>query len=163
MAASAYLMQKIRPIAMQVSMDIGDMASAGQETLTDEIQASIDLEGEKPEIHSQIIADTQNVIAKAISSNGGIRNSSVLYVLQQANLELEREIAVLREEGTEMTDEEIRNRRVCMQKDMLTINLMEQLEHIAGYQKGTVSYAEAEKLLREKIEELLMERDKPII
>lgn len=163
MAASAYLMQKIRPIAMQVSMDIGDMASAGQETLTAEIQASIDLEGEKPEIHSQIIADTQNVIAKTISSNGGIRNSSVLYVLQQANLELEREIAVLREEGTEMTDEEIRNRRVCMQKDMLTINLMEQLEHIAGYQKGTVSYAEAEKLLREKIEELLMERDKPII
>ena len=163
MAASAYLMQKICPTAMQVSMDIGDMVSAGQETLPDEIQVSIDSEGEKPEIRSQIIADTQNVIAKSISSNGGIRNSSVLYVLQQANLELEREIAVLREEGTEMTDEEIRNRRVCMQKDMLTINLMEQLEHIAGYQKGTVSYAEAEKLLREKIEELLMERDKPII
>ena len=163
MAASAYLMQKIRPTAMQVSMDIGDMVSAGQETLPDEIQGSIDLEGGKPEIRSQIIADTQNVIAKSISSNGGIKNSSVLYVLQQANLELEREIAVLREEGTEMTDEEIRNRRVCMQKDMLTINLMEQLEHITGYQKGTVTYAEAEKLLREKIEELLMERDKPII
>lgn len=167
MAASAYLMQKIRPAAMQIPMDIGNSYSVGSENLStpDGVNASTasEINYEATDIRAQIVSDVQGVIAGAVSSKGSVKSGSMLQVLQQANLELEREIAVLREEGTLMTDEEIRNRRIHVQKDMLTKELMSQMEYRAGYQKNSESYAEAEKLIRERIEELLTERDKPLV
>lgn len=167
MAASAYLMQKIRPAAMQIPMDMGNSYSVGSENLStlDGVNASTasEINYEATDIRAQIVSDVQGVIAGAVSSKGSVKSGSMLQVLQQANLELEREIAVLREEGTLMTDEEIRNRRIHVQKDMLTKELMSQMEYRAGYQKNSESYAEAEKLIRERIEELLTERDKPLV
>ena len=87
----------------------------------------------------------------------------MLRVLQQANIEVEREIAILREEGTALTEEAIRSKRISVQEDMLTEEFMAQLEYMSGYQKDTEEYAEAEKLIREKIGALLAERDKPLI
>ena len=87
----------------------------------------------------------------------------MLRVLQQANIEIEREIAVLREEGIALTEEAIRSKRIAVQENMLTEEFMAQLEYMAGYQKDTEEYAEAEKLIREKIGVLLAERDKPLI
>ena len=167
MAASAYLMQKIRPAVMQVSADIEDLIVTGSETLpeTEEVSASpeVEIRYETSDIHSKVIVDTQNIIAKAVSSKGSIQSASVLRVMQQANLELERENAVLREEGSVLTEEEIRNRRIHIQKNMLTAELMTQLEHTADYQKDTEVYAEAELLIKERIEEFLTERDKPLM
>lgn len=167
MAASAYLMQKIRPAAMQTPMDMGDSYSVGSENLSTpdgvNVSTASEINYETTDIRAQIVSDVQGVIAGAVSSKGSVKSGSMLQVLQQANLELEREIAVLREEGTIMTDEEIRNRRIHVQKDMLTKELMSQMEYRAGYQKNSESYAEAEKLIRERIEELLTERDKPLV
>lgn len=87
----------------------------------------------------------------------------MLRMLQLANIEIEREIAVLREEGVALTEEAIRNKRISVQENMLTEEFMAQLEYTAGYQKDTEEYVEAEKLIREKIGALLAERDKPMI
>lgn len=173
MAASAYLMQKIRPVAMRIPLDMGDLSQTGQEILPVDDRASdganipqtseISYETTDTDIRAQVISDAQRVITRAVSAKGHIRNSSMLYVMQQANLNLEREIAVLREEGTVLTDEEIRTRRIHVQENMLTSELMAQLEHTAGYQKDTEAYAEAEKLIKERIGAMLTERDKPLI
>ena len=115
------------------------------------------------DIRAQIVSDTQNVITRAISLKGNAKSGSLLRVLQQANIEFEREIAVLREEGTVLTEDTIRNKRISIQENMMTEEFMTQLEYTAGYQKDTEEYAEAEKLIRERIGALLTERDKPLV
>lgn len=170
MAASAYLMAKIRPAAMQVPLDTGsplpppqaDMPSAAVENV--ETAADMPENGyEATNVRSRVVLDVQNAIARGMSPKGNARSGSMLRVLQEANIEVEREIAILREEGTALTEEAIRSKRISVQENLLTEEVMAQLEHMSGYQKDTEEYAEAEKLIREKIGALLAERDKPLI
>lgn len=116
------------------------------------------------DINARIILDTNNVIARTISTRGTPRNSTMLHALQQANVQLERELAVAREEGSVMlTEETIRERRAALQTGYLTAEIMAQMEATEGYQRNTEAYAKAEELIRGKIEALLAERDKPLI
>lgn len=169
MAASAYLMQKISPAAMQVPLDTGSPLPPQQADIPPAVETA-ETAVEMPEssyeardVRSRVVLDAQNVIARGMSPRGNARSGSMLRVLQQANIEVEREIAILREEGTALTEEVIRSKRISVQEDMLTEEFMAQLEYMSGYQKDTEEYAEAEKLIREKIGALLAERDKPLI
>lgn len=171
MAASAYLMHKIRPAAMQVSVDMGnvplttpfdnDTSSKGN------VPVAVTVTGnsqETTDAKTQIVYDVNDVIARTISSAGAAKNSTMLHALQQANIQLEREIAVAREEGSViLTEETIRERRVAIQTDYLTAEMMAQMETAGGYQRNTEVYAQAEKLIREKIGAILAERNKPLI
>lgn len=172
MAASAYLMHKIRPAAMQVSMDLGNVPFSMPDEdgpLPEEGNTPVIVTGtgngqDTPDINARIIFDTNNVIARTISTRGTPRNSTMLHALQQANVQLERELAVAREEGSVMlTEETIRERRAALQTGYLTAEIMAQMEATEGYQRNTEAYAKAEELIRGKIEALLAERDKPLI
>lgn len=169
MAASAYLMQKIRPAAMRVPLDLGNMPSSGQDISAGVGETAEIMTGEPENRHetmdikAQIVSDAQNVITRAISPKGNAKSGSMLRVLQQANIEFEREIAVLREEGTVLTEDAIRKKRISVQENMMIEEFMTQLEYTAGYQKDTEEYAEAEKLIRERVGALLTERDKPLV
>lgn len=169
MAASAHLMAKIRPAAMQVPLDTGSPLPPQQADIPPAVETA-ETAADMPEssyeardVRSRVVLDAQNVIARGMSPRGNARSGSMLRVLQQANIEVEREIAILREEGTALTEEVIRSKRISVQEDMLTEEFMAQLEYMSGYQKDTEEYAEAEKLIREKIGALLAERDKPLI
>lgn len=168
-AASAYVMQKIRPAAMQAAVNAEnlqasglDMSVTGRETM-DMPAGAADTDYDTMDLHARIISDARQVISGAISQGGNAKSGSMLRALQVANIQLEREVAVLREEGTEVPEEVIRGRRVQMQGDMLTEELLAQMEYMAGYQKNTAAYAEAEKLIRERVGALLAERDKPLV
>lgn len=170
MAASAYLMQKIRPAAMQVPLDMGRPLPPQQDDISSAVAENVETVADMPEsgykamdVMTRVVSDAQNVITRAMSPKGNARSSSMLRMLQLANIEIEREIAVLREEGVALTEEAIRNKRISVQENMLTEQFMAQLEYTAGYQKDTEEYVEAEKLIREKIGALLAERDKPMI
>ena len=112
---------------------------------------------------AQIAYDVSRVIGDAVSQGGDVVSGSMLHVLQRANIRLEREIAVMREEGAFLvTEEVIRERRAAIRIQMLSEAIVDSMERM-GYQKGTEEYAEAEELVREKIGRIFEENEKPLI
>lgn len=170
MAASAYLMHKVRPEAMHVSMDLGNIPLTASLEVGDSGEGSVpvmatvsDSSQNAMDVRAQIVYDTNNVIARTISNTGTAKSSTMLHALQQANVQLEREIAIAREEGSViLTEETIHERRTAIQTDYLMAEIMAQME-TRGYQRNTETYVQAEELIRDKIQTLLAERDKPLI
>ncbi len=168
MAASAYLMHKIRPVAMQVPADYtAQHAATADIPLTENLQQGV-IYGEDAagmDIRSdQIVADAGNAIRRVVTPQGSPKNSVALRAMQQATVQLEKEIAVMKEEGAvAVTQELIRKKRVETQTSVLSAEILRQMEKEPGYEKGTQAYAEAEKLIRSKVSEMLKEKNKPLV
>ena len=192
-AASAYLLGKMLPAAVQVQIDGGKPDSSGTgigaspgagrspkpmaaetvQTVPVEVPDTYpDAPGSAAEagaivkaenMKAQIAYDVSRVIGDAVSQGGDVVSGSMLHVLQRANIRLEREIAVMREEGAFLvTEEVIRERRAAIRIQMLSEAIVDSMERM-GYQKGTEEYAEAEELVREKIGRIFEENEKPLI
>lgn len=192
-AASAYLLGKMIPAAVQVQIDGGGPDSSGPglgvspgagrspkpmapeaaQPVSVEVPDSYpDAPGSAAEVgdivkaedvKAQIAYDVSRVIGGAVSRGGDVVSGSMLHVLQRANIRLEREIAVMREEGAFLvTEEVIRERRAAIRTQMLSEAIVDSMERM-GYQKGTEEYAEAEELVREKIGRIFEENEKPLI
>lgn len=168
MAASAYLMNKIRPAAMQVPVDYTGLP-AGTANTTHETSASNNMAfGERntvPDTGSDRIAmDTGSAIQRVMTPQGNPKNSAALRAMQQATLQLEREIAIMKEEGSAVvTQELIRQKRIETQTAALSAEILRQMEQKQGYEKGTQAYADAQNLIQKKLYELLEEKNKPLI
>lgn len=175
MAASAYLMRRIQPAAMQVSANYsaqGNIDNGPEESHTvmeagaalGDFDKTVANSVGEASIQQRILSDTGSVIQSVMTSKGGPKNSTALRAIQQANLQLEKEIAVMREEGSVVvTQELIREKRIEKQTEALSAEIMGQMERTCGYEKGSQIYMQAESAIREKIQEILKNRDKPII
>lgn len=168
MAASAYLMHKIRPAAMQAPADYtAQHAAAADVPLPENIQQGVAYEEGAAGMgigSDQIVADAGNAIRRVVTPQGSPKNSVALHAMQQATVQLEKEIAVMKEEGVvAVTQELIRKKRVEAQTAALSAEILRQMEKEPGYEKGTQSYAEAEKLIRSKVSEILKEKNKPLV
>lgn len=168
MAASAYLMHKIRPAAMQVRADgaqhftdMADEPSAGNVlngTGYQENSAASDVGTD------QIAMDAGSAICRVVTPQGSPKNSVALRAMQQATMQLEKEIAVMKEEGAvAVTQELIRKKRIETQTAALSAEILKQMEKKQGYEKGSQAYAEAESLIQKKISEMLEEKNKPLV
>lgn len=168
MAASAYLMNKIRPAAMQVPMDYAGLPAGTTNTTHEPPDPHVMVSGERdvmPNTQSDRIAqDAGSAIQRVMTPQGSPRNSVALRAMQQATLQLEREIAVMREEGSVVvTQELIREKRIETQTAALSAEILRQMEQKQGYEKGTQAYADAQNLIQKKIYELLEEKNKPLV
>ena len=170
MAASAYLMHKIRPAAMQVRADgaqhftdMADAPSAGNV----QSEAGYRENSVVPDSEigtDQIAMDTGSVICRVITPQGSPKNSVALRAMQQATMRLEKEIAVMKEEGAvAVTQELICKKRIETQTAVLSAEILKQMEKKQGYEKGSQAYAEAESLIQKKISEMLEEKNKPLV
>ena len=112
----------------------------------------------------QIAMDTGSVICRVITPQGSPKNSVALRAMQQATMRLEKEIAVMKEEGAvAVTQELICKKRIETQTAVLSAEILKQMEKKQGYEKGSQAYAEAESLIQKKISEMLEEKNKPLV
>ena len=201
MAASAYLMRKIVPAAVQVQMagvpaDESKAGVAVSQSMAEsqevrpsvtiqqpEVQPSVTIQ--QPEVQdgypetqgdaagseeividekkARVAYDVGRMVERAVSLEGDVMRGSMLHVLQRANVRLEREVAVMREEGaSHVAEEVIRKRRAAIRTEMLSEAIIENMEKM-GYQKGTEGYADVEELVREKVRRIFEENEKPLI
>lgn len=190
MAASAYLMRKIVPAAVQVQMAGGlpDGPNAGAavpQSMAGSPEASPSVAVQQPEVQdsrpgaqgdaagageavidegkARAAYDVSRMVERAVSLEGNVMRGSMLHVLQRANVRLEREVAVMREEGaSHVAEEEIRKRRAAIRTEMLSEAIIESMEKM-GYQKGAEGCADVEELVREKVRRIFEESEKPLI
>lgn len=168
MAASAYLMNKIRPAAMQVPVDYTGMPTGTASTTQESPDLNAMASGERdimPDTGADRIAlDAGSAIQRVMTPQGSPKNSAALRAMQQATLQLEREIAIMKEEGSVVvTQELIREKRIETQTAALSAEILRQMEQKQGYEKGTQAYADAQNLIQKKIYELLEEKNKPLV
>lgn len=168
MAASAYLMNKIRPAAMQVPVDYAGQAAATDTAFQESSQSGVMIPperdvglGAEPD---RIALDAGSAIQRVITPQGSPKNSVALRAMQQATLQLEKEIAVMKEEGTvTVTQEFIRKKRIETQTAALSAEILKQMEQKSGYEKGTQAYTDAQSLIQKKIYEMLEDKNKPLV
>lgn len=169
MAASAYLMNKIRPAAMQVSLQEETVLHTGS-TMGD-VEASIlnkeeteNVSGTALRSGNQIQADTAYAVQEILSMEGAMKNSTALRAMQQANLQAEKEIAVMREESkVALTEELIRTKRIETQTSALSEVILLQLEKKAGYERGSEDYTNAANMIQERVKQILEDKNRPLV
>lgn len=169
MAASAYLMNKIRPAAMQVSvhketvLDTGSMmGDVGAPVLN--IEETEMVSGTTLRSGKQIQADAAYAVQEILSMEGTMKNSTALRAMQQANLQAEKEIAVMREESkVALTEELIRTKRIETQTAALSEAILLQLEKKAGYERGSEDYVNAANMIQERVKQILEDKNRPLV
>ncbi len=169
MAASAYLMNKIRPAAMQVSIQKETVLDTG--STTDDmgtpvlnIEETETVSGTALRSEKQIQADAAYAVQKILSMEGTMKNSTALRAMQQANLQAEKEIAVMREESkVVLTEEVIRTKRIETQTAALSEAILLQLEKKAGYERGSEDYANAANMIQERVKQILEDKNRPLV
>lgn len=168
-AASAYLMNKIRPAAMQVSiqketvLDTGSTMGTVESPALNKEETGI-VSGTALRSGKQIQADAAYAVQEILSVEGTMKNSTALRAMQQANLQAEKEIAVVREESkVALTEEFIRTKRIETQTAALSEAILLQLEKKAGYERGSEDYANAANMIQERVKQILEDKNRPLV
>lgn len=169
MAASAYLMNKIKPAAMQASIQTETVPYTRSQAGTAEIpvlnkEETENISGAVLKSGKQIQADAAYAVQKIIGSEGTLNNSTALRAMQQANLQAEKEIAVMREENkVALTEELIRTKRIETQTAALSEAILLLLEKKAGYERGSENYENAANMIQERVKQILESKNRPLI
>ncbi len=166
MAASAYVMNKIRPIAMRVPFQTDDGSATGSEEevpIVDKEEIE-NTDGTGARSVQQIQADAFYAVQDILSVEGTMKNSTALRAMQQANLQAEKEIAVMREEGkVVLTEEIIRTKRIEAQTAALSEAILLRLEKRAGYDRSSEDYENAANMIKKRVEQILEDKDRPLV
>lgn len=166
MAASAYLMNKIRPVAMQAPshIDTGTTAGGAVEDPVLNKEETETISGTNTRPGKQVQADVSYAVQEILSAEGTMKNSTALRAMQQANLRAEKEIAVIREEGkVVLTEEIIRTKRIETQTAALTEAVLLQMEEKARYERGSEDFENAANMIQERIKQILEDRNRPLV
>lgn len=167
MAASAYLMNKIKPIAFQTPIYKEETTSGSD--CTERLDSGIMRQSTETvtgyEMHSrqQIQEDSVYAVQQILSAKGSLRNSAAIIAMQQANLRAEKEIAIIKEENaSQLTEDLVREKRIRAQTDALSEAVVSQLES-KGYEKGSASYQEAYQMIQKRVKKILEEKNRPLM
>ena len=164
--ADAYPIRKPRHGA-----GMSDVSGADTPPLADvfvEAQASSGRRGENagPAVLSmdQVAADANAALQNVIAASGSIRSGMVLRAMQQANVQLEKEMAILQEEsGEAVTLDMLRERRIVIQTEAVSRVILQQMEQGLGYGQGSEAHTKAESYVRDKVRGLFESKDKPLV
>lgn len=111
----------------------------------------------------QIEQDSARAMKRVISPSGGVKNSVAIRALQQANVETEKYIAAVREtQGVELSQSQVRAKRVELQTAYMTEEVMKKLSVQPEYEKGTERYAQAREAISEKVRVIIEKQNKSI-
>lgn len=123
----------------------------GQETMTRE------------QMRADIEKDSVQAIRKVITSSGGFQSSAAILALERANVETEKYLASVREtQGIRLTQKQERAKRIELQTEYMTEEVLKKLSYQTDYEKGTEKYDSAKKMIREKIHTIVEKQNKDI-
>lgn len=113
---------------------------------------------------AQVAADANAALRNVMTASGNIKSGMVLRAMQQANIQLEKEMAVLQEEsGEPVSMDVLRERRIVIQTEAVSRAILQQMQQGLGYGQGSDAYTKAENYVRDKVKGLLESRDKPLV
>lgn len=114
-------------------------------------------------IQAEIERDSTEALKKIITSSGELRNSAALIALKNANIETEKYRATVREtQGIKLTQRQERTKRIELQTEYMTEEVMKKLSLQPDYEKGTERYHSAKESIREKIRTIIEKQNKDI-
>ncbi len=113
---------------------------------------------------AQVAADANAALQNVMTASGNIKSGMVLRAMQQANVQLEKEMAVLQEEsGAPVAVDVLRERRIVIQTEAVSRVILQQMQQGLGYGQGSDAYTKAESYVRDKVKGLFESRDKPLV
>ena len=111
----------------------------------------------------EVERDSAEAIKRVISSSGGIKTSSAIQALKNANIETEKYVATIREtEGITLTPKQETQKRIELQTQFMTDEVMKKLGTQPDYEKGTEKYNAARELVQQKVQAIIEKQNKDI-
>ena len=128
-----------------------------------EVAAAAKGEATLRKIRAEIERDSTEALKKILTSSGELRNSAALIALKNANIETEKYRATVREtQGIKLTQRQERTKRIELQTEYMTEEVMKKLSLQPDYEKGTERYYSAKESIREKIRTIIEKQNKDI-
>ncbi len=117
----------------------------------------------KQRVITEIEYDSTQAIKKVIAPSGELRTSAALLALERANIETEKYVAAVREtQGINLTQQQERAKRIELQTDFMTEEVMKKLTLHPDYEKGTEKFNSAMEIIREKVRTIVEQQNKDI-
>ena len=114
-------------------------------------------------VQVQIEKDSAAAIQQILTPGGGLRNSTAVQALQQANIETEKYILAARElEGTVLTKHQELAKRTELQTEKLTDEIMKKLSNNPDYEPGTENYATARASVSDKVRAIIERQNRDL-
>lgn len=117
----------------------------------------------REQMQADIEKDSVQALRKVITSSGGFQSSAAILALERANVETEKYLASVREtQGIRLTQKQERAKRIELQTEYMTEEVLKKLSYQTDYEKGTEKYDSAKKMIREKIHTIVEKQNKEI-
>lgn len=120
------------------------------------------IQQETVQMKEQIQSDASKAMERVLGNGGSLRSSAGLRAMQRANIEAEKYIASMKEESVTVTAEMEREKRIMLQTEALTENVLNKMEFDTAYEKGTEQYKAAREYVEGSIKKIIEEKNKPI-
>lgn len=115
------------------------------------------------QMQADVEKDSVQALRKVITSSGGFQSSAAILALERANVETEKYLASVREtQGIRLTQKQERAKRIELQTEYMTEEVLKRLSYQTDYEKGTEKFESARKLIREKIHAIVEKQNKDI-
>lgn len=117
---------------------------------------------ETVQMTEQIHQDAAKAMKKVLGAEGDLRSSVGLKAMQRANIEAEKFIVSMKEEGLPVTAAAERDKRIELQTEALTEVILKRMEFESIYERGTDQYKVAREYVMDCIKKIVEEKNKPI-
>lgn len=117
---------------------------------------------ETVQMAEQIHQDAAKAMKKVLGAEGDLRSSVGLKAMQRANIEAEKVIVSMKEEGLSVTAAAERDKRIELQTEALTEVILKRMEFESIYERGTDQYKVAREYVMDCIKKIVEEKNKPI-
>lgn len=113
------------------------------------------------QVRAEIEHHSAEAMKKVISDSGGWKTSAALKALERANIDTEKYLAAVREtKGEALTPQMETEKRIEIQTERLTEEVMRKLTVRPDYGKGTEKYLAASHMVREKVRKIVEKKNK---
>lgn len=112
-------------------------------------------------VWEQAEADSTRVLQGMVSSSGNLQNSSAMRALQRANIETGKYVASVRDtQGVHLSQQEENEKRIELQTQFMTEEVLNKMSSSGAYEKGTAQYEAAQKIIRDKVRVIIEKKNK---
>lgn len=113
------------------------------------------------DVWEQAESDSMRFLQGMVSSTGNIQSSSAMHALQRANIETGKYVASMRDtQGIHLSHEEENEKRIELQTQFMTEEVLKKMSANGAYEKGTQQYEAAQKIIRDKVRTIIERSNK---
>lgn len=144
------------------NVEVSAMTSGGNVNTSGET-ANAAVNATRAQVRIEVESDSAEAMKKVVTASGNWRSSYALQALEKANIETERYLTSLREtQGISFTPKQEREKRIELQTEFLTKEVLNKLSMQSDYEKGTDKYNVAKEMIEEKIRAIVEKKNKNI-